>query len=333
LQMTTSVSCANRCTFCWRGYKAPTATEWKWAIDDPELILEGSLVAQYKLLAGIKGFSKSNQDLYEESRKIKHVALSLTGEPIVYPRINELLDLFNKRGISTFMVTNAQYPEAIRNLAPVTQLYISLDAPEKQLLKEVDVPLFKDYWERLLESLDEMAKKQERTCIRLTCVKDMNMVQPDKYAELIKRADPDFIECKGYMFVGSSRQRLSMKNMPWHEEVLDFAKAVNSYLPDYEIVSEHTKSRAVMLAKKKFFFAPVGKEKPDKKEKVWHTWIDFKKWHKLVGSGELVESGKSLLEKQFTSMDYCLPIPKEFLYDPKKERPIVEKRRAIEKDL
>ena len=38
LQMTTSISCANRCTFCWRGYKAPVATEWKWDNDDPEKI-------------------------------------------------------------------------------------------------------------------------------------------------------------------------------------------------------------------------------------------------------------------------------------------------------
>ena len=44
MQMSTSISCANRCTFCWRGYKAPVAKEWKWKVDDPEEIIEDSLI-------------------------------------------------------------------------------------------------------------------------------------------------------------------------------------------------------------------------------------------------------------------------------------------------
>ena len=75
-------------------------------------------------------------------------------------KINELIDLFHKEGISTFLVTNAQYPEQIKNLKLVTQLYISLDAPNKELLKKIDIPLFKDYWERLNLSLEYMAEKK-----------------------------------------------------------------------------------------------------------------------------------------------------------------------------
>jgi len=138
LQMTTSISCANRCTFCWRGYKAPVAKEWKWGVDEPELILKESKEAHHLLLTGFKGNENVKLPVYEQSKKIKHVALSLTGEPIIYPRINELIELFNKEGISTFLVTNAQYPEQIKTLKPVTQLYVSLDAPNKELLKEID---------------------------------------------------------------------------------------------------------------------------------------------------------------------------------------------------
>ena len=42
MQMTTSISCANRCTFCWRGYKAPVSKEWAWQVDDPQFILENN---------------------------------------------------------------------------------------------------------------------------------------------------------------------------------------------------------------------------------------------------------------------------------------------------
>ncbi|MFH1916421.1 MAG: 4-demethylwyosine synthase TYW1 [Nanoarchaeota archaeon] len=308
LQMTTSMSCANRCTFCWRGYKAPVAKEWSWDADDPQMILEGSLKAQFDLLAGLKGYAKVNKQMYKESNDVKHVALSLTGEPIIYPKINELLQLFNKKGISTFMVTNAQYPEAIRTLAPVTQLYISLDAPNEKLLKEVDVPLFKDYWPRLLESLDAMKEKKQRTCIRLTCIKDVNMIEPDEYAKLIRRANPDFIECKGYMFVGASRQRLSIKNMPYHEEVLAFAKQIEAALTDYEIAGEHTMSRAVMLAKKTF-----------KKKGAWHTWIDFPKWQELALKGD-----------DFSTKDYLTIMPKPFVFDLNKPRP---KKEVVDEEL
>ena len=41
-------------------------------------------------------------------------ALSLVGEPIMYPQINTLIDMLHSRAISTFLVTNAQFPTAIR---------------------------------------------------------------------------------------------------------------------------------------------------------------------------------------------------------------------------
>ncbi len=275
LQMTTSISCANRCTFCWRGYKAPVSKDWQWAIDEPEKIIEGALLEHKQLLFGFKGNPKINRAAYLNSETVKHVALSLTGEPIMYPRLNELLDKFHARGISTFLVTNAQYPEKIRSMKPITQLYISVDAPTKDLLKNVDKPLFKDYWERLLESLDVLAQKKQRTCIRLTIVKGINDVDLEKYAELIHRGNPDFLEIKSYMFVGASMERLQRENMPDHEYIVEFSKKLVAFLPEYEICSEHVPSRVVMLAKKKFKHADG-----------WYTWIDFPKFEELVRSGK-----------------------------------------------
>ncbi len=304
LQASTSISCANRCVFCWRGYKAPVSKDWKWGVDDPDEIIDEMLEAQRNLLNGFAGSKTANMKYYEESKTVKHVALSLTGEPIIYPRFNEICASFHNRGISTFVVTNAQYPEAIERLIPVTQLYISVDAPDKDLLKKIDVPLFDDYWERLLKSLDIMKRKKHRTCIRITMIKGMNMVDPEGYKALIERGDPDFVEIKAYMFVGASRQKLSLKNMPFHEEVLDFAKKMEAILPEYSIVSEHKPSRVVLLAKKKFFNGDY-----------WSTWIDFKaffeQWEKFKQSNDV-----NLLKTEDYSVNWTTKKPNPSVADP-----------------
>jgi len=82
-----------------------------------------------------------------EAFQVKHCALSLVGEPIMYPRINEMLRALHEREISSFLVTNAQFPDRIDQLDPVTQLYVSVDASTKDSLKTIDRPLFKDFWE------------------------------------------------------------------------------------------------------------------------------------------------------------------------------------------
>ena len=124
--MTPSVfHCTLGCVFCWRDYKAPVSKEWVWDVDAPEFILEGSLYAQKKLLEGYAGNPKAIKKAFEQSLQVKHVALSLTGEPIMYPRLNELLHLFNEQGISTFLVTNAQHAHELSLLNPVTAQHVA----------------------------------------------------------------------------------------------------------------------------------------------------------------------------------------------------------------
>ena len=158
--------------------------------------------------------------------QVRHCALSLVGEPIMYPHINKLVSELHKRRISTFLVTNAQFPECISALEPVTQLYVSIDAATKETLKAIDRPLFADFWERFLgachsdrrsrrrsvcgacatgrdasrctpaASLDELRAKRQRTVYRLTLLKGHNMTELDAYVELIARGQPDFIEVR-----------------------------------------------------------------------------------------------------------------------------------------
>ena len=291
LQMSTNLSCANRCIFCWRDYKAPVQKEWQGEIDEPKDILKGSQEAHKKLLEGFWGNENANKVLLKESEDVKHVALSLTGEPICYPKINEYIDLCHSKGISTFLVTNAQYWKEIENLKPVTQLYLSLSATSKEQLKEIEKPLLPEYWERMNKSLDILAKKKYRTCLRITLIKNMNMKDYEGWAKLINKGKPDFVEVKGYMFIGASRQRLQKEDMPYHEDVIEFAKKIDKYLDNYEIVAEQISSRVVLLVHKKY-----------KKKGKWFTWIDFDKFFELIKNNEEIETDKFLKETPRTGI-------------------------------
>jgi tRNA wybutosine-synthesizing protein 1 len=139
----------------------------------------------------------------------------------MYPKINTLVEMLHNRGMSTFLVTNAQFPDSIRTLVPVTQLYVSIDASTKESLKKIDRPLFRDFWPRFISSLEALSEKGQRTVYRLTLVKEWNTSELEAYASLVSKGAPDFIEIKGVTYCGDSKaSNLTMSNVPWHEEVL-----------------------------------------------------------------------------------------------------------------
>ena len=86
-----------------------------------------------------------------------------------------------------------------------TQLYVSIDASTKDALKAIDRPLHKDFWERFLASLKELAAKGQRTVYRLTLVKGWNAEEIRNYANLVSIGNPDFIEIKGVTYCGTSK--------------------------------------------------------------------------------------------------------------------------------
>ncbi|RLJ05059.1 MAG: 4-demethylwyosine synthase TYW1, partial [Candidatus Aenigmatarchaeota archaeon] len=129
-----------------------------------------------------------------------------------------------------------------------TNLYISLDAPDPETYERIDRPKLKDYWERLLRSLEIMNSFRTRRVIRLTMVREWNMHSPEKYAKLIEKANPDFIEVKGYMWVGESRKRLPSEAMPSHKEIQEFADKLSKET-GYVQKDEQEESRVVLLSK------------------------------------------------------------------------------------
>lgn len=249
-QMSVTVNfCNNDCLYCWRERNNSDFD----VIDEPKSIIVNSITAQRKLISGFGGFDKVNKKKFKEAQNPKHYAISLTGETLTYPKLNELIKELHKKGMTTFVVTNGQLPEKLKKLEPPTQLYISISAPTKELFNKICNPMQKNGWEQLLKSLKilKKLKKKTRTAIRITVIKDLNMLHPEKYAELIKIGEPMFLEVKAYMHVGASREKLTIKNMPTHEEVKEFALKIGNSC-NYKFIDEQMESRVILLMKKDF---------------------------------------------------------------------------------
>ncbi|KAF3847345.1 hypothetical protein F7725_020373 [Dissostichus mawsoni] len=297
METTPSLACANKCVFCWRHNTNPVGTEWRWKMDPAEKILEDALEKHQTMIRQFRGVPGVKPERYEEGLAVKHCALSLVGEPIMYPEINTFIRLLHTHHISSFLVTNAQFPEEIRSLVPVTQLYVSVDASTKDSLKRIDRPLFKDFWPRFLDSLRALGEKTEDG-VQADAVKAWNVEEMQAYSEL-SLGQPDFIEVKGVTYCGDSpASTLTMANVPWHQEVVTFVQELADMLPQYEIACEHEHSNCLLIAHTKF-----------KVEGEWWTWIDYERFQELVQAQE--ESGG---QQGFSALDYMAKTPSWALF-------------------
>lgn len=250
LQLTPSLPfCDHRCVFCWRD-TGVTNPEWIGDVDEPAEILDGAILAQRLLLNGFKGNPNADKRKFKESQNPKHCAISLAGEPTLYPKINGLIEECGRRGMTSFLVTNGLHPEVLEHLSEPTQLYISVVAPDPETYKTVCQPTASDGWERLNQSLKLMPSFKCRKVIRLTLVKGLNFKGVPGYAKLIEKTKCDFVEVKAYMHVGFARVRLAMKNMPLHGEIRAFAEEL-AQETGYDIIDESESSRVVMLKNKR----------------------------------------------------------------------------------
>ncbi|MCK9570632.1 4-demethylwyosine synthase TYW1 [Candidatus Pacearchaeota archaeon] len=257
--------CPNRCVHCWRATEMTIDSELSGKVDSPKEIIDGCIEAQKKLLVGFnidknskkKQLSRANQKKYLEAQEPMQFAISLSGEPMVYENIGGLIEELRKRGKTSFLVTNGLYPEKLKELEKKkqlpTQLYISVNTPNEDLYNKFHRSSKKDAWKLLNKSLEIMSelKNKTRTVFRMNLVKNLNMIEPEKYAEMIKNANPMFIEIKGFMSVGFARQRLGYERMPYHKDIVDFSKEILKFLPEYKFLYEKKESRVVLLGKNK----------------------------------------------------------------------------------
>jgi len=219
----------------------------KW--DNPENIIEGCIKAQLKILSGYKGNPKTDSKKLSEALSPKHVAISLIGEPTLYPSLGDLIQSFHKKGFTTFLVSNGTLPHSLSQLnEEPTQLYISVCAFDKGNFLETCRPQVPLAWESLNETLSLLPSFKCPTVVRITLTKHLNMKNPELYARLIGKANPTYVEPKAYMHVGFSRLRLGFENMPTHKEVQEFAAKLAKEM-GYNILDESPESRVVLLSR------------------------------------------------------------------------------------
>lgn len=266
-QMTPSLWCPNKCLHCWRAIEFTTGEKIPGKINSPSEIIDECIKAQRKLLTGFKidkkskkkQLSKADQKKYEEAQEPMQFAISLSGEPTIYPLIGDLIEGLRKRGKTSFLVTNGLYPEKIKEIAEKnqlpTQLYVSVNTSNKKLYEKFHRSCKKDAWEKLNETLELMKSLRCRTVFRMNLVKDLNMNDEHvkEYAELIKKSKPMFVEIKGFMSVGFARKRLDYDRMPTHEEMREFSEKLVEELKKegYKILDEKIESRVLVLGKDK----------------------------------------------------------------------------------
>ncbi len=243
VQMTPTLECNHLCLHCWRPIDDPIPGKEPM---EPAELLEGILRGQQRFISGYGGSSTTDPVRLVEAREPKHMAISLMGEPTLYPYLKEFIDLVSRRGMTSFLVSNATHPEVLAELRP-TQLYLSLNAPDEERYRRICNPT-KDLWPRILESLELLKEHRCRSVIRMTLVRGQNMVGLEDYARLIGDAEPDFVELKAYMHLGRSRTRLERTAMPQHSEILALADSLAGLL-GYHPEADVPLSRVALLSR------------------------------------------------------------------------------------
>ncbi|MCD6262953.1 4-demethylwyosine synthase TYW1 [Candidatus Bathyarchaeota archaeon] len=259
LQMTPSLGrCLQRCLFCWRATPSDLGVDWdqtrfeEGEAEDPAYIVEQSIEAHRRAISGFKGNPRVDPRLVELAMNPVHAAVSLEGEPTLYPYIGDLIGEFFRHGFKTvFLVTNGLRPDVLADLShEPSQLYVSVSAPDEETYKRVCRPLVPDGWRRLNETLELLESFEAPTVLRHTLVRGLNLKDPEGYARLIAKANPTYVEPKAAMAVGFYRMRLTYEDMPTHQEIRAFAEAL-ARETGYHILDESEPSEIVLLSRLK----------------------------------------------------------------------------------
>ena len=147
--------CENRCVYCWRPMEFYDAMKMEpEQVAEPEQILRKLMSERKKLIDGFYGDSRNDNQRLDESLLPTHYAISLSGEPTMYPKLPELIKYLKSLEAtkSIFLVTNGQEPDMIQKLqdedALPTQLYLSTNAADYESFIKINKPKYDDSWER-----------------------------------------------------------------------------------------------------------------------------------------------------------------------------------------
>jgi tRNA wybutosine-synthesizing protein 1 len=252
--------CENRCVYCWRPMEFYESLKMEPEnVAEPEEIMSKLMEERKKLIMGHYGDLRSNRKKLDESLKPSHYAISLSGEPTMYPKLPELIKYLKslKETKSIFLVTNGQEPDMIQKLqdedALPTQLYLSTNASDYESFLRINKPRYDDSWQRWNRTLEMLKHLDTRTVLRITLIRDYNNQKEmiPTFAKILEQSSPHFVEIKSYMHIGRSTNRLDRENMLEMEEVRKFSEYIAKQSKIFSVMDESYISRIVVLQNKK----------------------------------------------------------------------------------
>ena len=214
-----------------------------------------------KLIVGNFGDKRQDTQKIEESLIPSHYAISLSGEPTMYPKLPGLIKYLKSLEAtkSIFLVTNGQEPEMIQRLADEdalpTQLYLSTNASDYDSFLKINRPKYDDSWERWNKTLEMLADLDTRTVLRVTLINNWNNSEKmiSSYGSIFEKSNVNFIEIKSYMHIGRSTNRLEYENMVEMDDVRKFSEQIRKKSDRFEVMDESEISRIVVLQNRKRF--------------------------------------------------------------------------------
>ena len=239
--------CQNRCVYCWRPMEFYESMEMDPnKVAEPKDILTKLLVERRRLIMGHYGNPKTDKKILDESLLPSHYAISLSGEPTMYPKLPELIRYLKslKQTKSIFLVTNGQEPDMIKKMADEdalpTQLYLSTNAADSESFIKINRPKYKDSWERWNKTLGMLKDLDTRTVLRLTIIRDHNNDQAsiNEFTKMIDRSQVHFVEIKSYMHIGYSTNRLERDHMLEAGEIRDISRRMVEKSNSFGVMDE-----------------------------------------------------------------------------------------------
>ena len=248
--------CENRCVYCWRPMEFYDSLKMEpEKVAEPKEILTKLMEERKKLIMGYYGDSRNDKQRLDESLLPSHYAISLSGEPTMYPKLPELIKYLKSLEAtkSIFLVTNGQEPDMIQKLqdedALPTQLYLSTNAADYDSFLKINKPKYNDSWQRWNKTLEMLKHLDTRTVLRITLIRNYNDQKEmiPAFASMLKQASPHFIEIKSYMHIGRSTNRLEHSNMLEMDEVRKFSEEIAKQSQIFSVMDESLVSRIVIL--------------------------------------------------------------------------------------
>ena len=252
--------CENRCVYCWRPMEFYDSMKMEpERVAEPEQIVSKLMEERRKLIMGHYGDARHEKKKLDESLLPAHYAISLSGEPTMYPKLPDLIKYLKTltETKSIFLVTNGQEPDMLQKLqdedALPTQLYLSTNASDYESFLRINKPRYDDSWERWNKTLDMLKDLNTRTVLGITLIRDYNDSREmiSAFSKMLEQSSPHFVEIKSYMHIGRSTNRLDRENMLEMDEIRKFSEELAKKSHIFSIMDESFISRIVVLQNNK----------------------------------------------------------------------------------